>query len=148
MAAAERDAPGCVAGCAIAPCCHPQLTWSALCNAPALERLGFEPADLELLLSLLRLSKERSLGGDRHRSWRHLTALGPRRIRQLGRAARRVLEAAVPRLLSEGRLVVHAWDWLETLADLGGYVEVASDSAMFSFMERLRVNANTKCLLE
>ena len=65
-----------------------------------------------------------------------------------GTEARRVLEAAVPRLLSEGRLVVHAWDWLETLADLGGYVEVASDSAMFSFMERLRVNANTKCLLE
>ena len=59
---AEQARAGSVAGCVLAPCCHPKTEYARYCGAAfAEEALGLSAADFEAMLVLIELGRSRSV---------------------------------------------------------------------------------------
>ena len=85
---------------AIAPCCHPQITWAEYCNPVFLrEHAGLSESDFGTLLELLWASKQPLRTGEL-RTHPLLACFGSQeRVYALGRMARRLLEEGRRRFL-------------------------------------------------
>lgn len=97
--AARRE----IASVVLAPCCHPQIKWEGYSHTGYLERLGFTPDDLPVMLQLLFASKQRHLAACECASkrWGALRALGSQKVWLLGRTVRRILEEGRAEVLRE-----------------------------------------------
>eukprot|EP01060_Flectonema_neradi_P029058 TRINITY_DN3935_c0_g1_i1.p1 TRINITY_DN3935_c0_g1~~TRINITY_DN3935_c0_g1_i1.p1 ORF type:complete len:660 (+),score=94.55 TRINITY_DN3935_c0_g1_i1:96-2075(+) len=86
----------------LAPCCHPQITWSTYSNVPYLESLGFTEDHLPLLLDLLILSKyTKGISEKDCRRWKDLKKLPRDVVYTAGRQVRRIIEEGRARKLRE-----------------------------------------------
>lgn len=86
---------------AIAPCCHPQITWAEYCNPAFLTEHGLSESDFGTLLELLWASKQPLRAGELH-THPLLKCFGSQeRVYALGRMARRLLEEGRRRFLEE-----------------------------------------------
>lgn len=76
---------------ALAPCCHPQLSWDLYCNKKFLEENGFSASDFDVLKVLILMSKQKLTEQDFKDS--PLRSLYPAcQLQTFGRIARLLLE--------------------------------------------------------
>ena len=103
--------------CAIAPCCHPQISWQTYTGRAYLEGLGFDENDFATFLEFLFMSRNKGgvVSSASCKRWKDLRALPENTIYRMGRMCRRLIEEGRLTALrgggfSEAKLVKYAPD--------------------------------------